>query len=381
VSLTGGVFLTLVGVLTGAAFVGLVVVWPSLAGRSAGRVAARAGMLVLVNGLVLLTAATQLNARFLFFADWTDLRGAISGSVIKTSLSRGGSAVRAAERPVGGTSATAVAVLPTLPPQSSHDPVLRFTVTGPLSGLTSTVVVRLPPGYTDPAQAATRYPVLETFQGYPGSPRQWVDTMRIGSVMGQAVAAHRMRAALVVSPQVEIPAGVDTECVNGAPGRPQLETWLAQDVPNWVARTFRVRTDRTSWATIGYSTGGWCAAMVAMLHPAQYGGAVVLGGYFRPQFGPSYEPYAPRSGLAERYDLVALTKRSPAPVALWLETSHSDAVSYATSSALLRVARSPLSLQAVVLRHAGHRVSLWQGLLPEALGWLGRSLGGFGPAA
>ena len=37
-------------------------------------------MLLTVNVLVLLTAATQLNAQFLFFADWTDLRGAFGGN-------------------------------------------------------------------------------------------------------------------------------------------------------------------------------------------------------------------------------------------------------------------------------------------------------------
>ena len=79
-SLTGSGFLFLVAALTVAAFVALVVVWPALAGHGPGTVAARVGMLLLVNVLVLLTAATQLNAAFLFFADWTDLRGALGGA-------------------------------------------------------------------------------------------------------------------------------------------------------------------------------------------------------------------------------------------------------------------------------------------------------------
>ena len=68
-SLTGSVFLGAIVVLTIAAFVFLVLRWPSLSGRRPGKVAARAGMLLTVNALVLLTAATQLNAQFLFFAD------------------------------------------------------------------------------------------------------------------------------------------------------------------------------------------------------------------------------------------------------------------------------------------------------------------------
>jgi len=53
--------------------------------------------------------------------------------------------------------------------------------------------------------------------------------------------------------------------------------------------------------------------MVAMLHPAQYAAAIVMGGYFRPEFGPYYRPYPSSSALARRYDLVALSKNRPPP--------------------------------------------------------------------
>src|SRR6185436_8715406 len=223
------------------------------------------------------------------------------------------------------------------------------------------------------------YPVIEAFQGYPGSPMTWPKTMNLGGVISGQVAARRMRAALIVAPQVEMPAGVDTECVNGTPGNPQLETWLARDVPDWVARNLRVATDRASWASIGFSAGGWCAAMVTMLHPAQYSAAIVLGGYFRPEFGAFYQPYPPGSALAKRYDLVALAKRARTPVAIWLETSHADAVSYSSSAAFLKASRAPTAVDAIVLQHAGHRLSLWRGLLPNSLTWLGGNIPGFSP--
>jgi len=74
-SLTGPIFLGAVVVFTVAAFVVLIIQWPSLAGRRPTKIAARAGMLLVVNALVLLTAATQLNAQFLFFADALDVVG------------------------------------------------------------------------------------------------------------------------------------------------------------------------------------------------------------------------------------------------------------------------------------------------------------------
>ena len=377
-SLTGPVFLGVVVVVTLAAFVALVLLWPSLAGRGPGKIGARAGMLLGVNVLVLLTAATQFNAQFLFFADWTDLRGALGGATSSTALSRGATASHAASRKVSGLAATAGTSLPGIPMgRMSPSGVISYTLKGPLSGITGKVVVQLPPGYTNPGNAGLRYPVMETFQGYPSTPEQWIGTMGLGDVVAQEVAAKRMRPVLVVSPELEIPVGVDTECVNGTGGNPQVETWVARDVPNWVAQTFRVQTDRASWAAIGLSAGGWCAAMVAMLHPAQYAAAIVMGGYFRPEFGPFYGPYPPGSQLAARYDLVALAKRAPPPVALWLETSHTDAVSYNSSAALLRAAKPPLAVNAMVLQHAGHRVSLWQSILPGSLAWLGANVPGF----
>jgi len=104
-----------------------------------------------------------------------------------------------------------------------------------------------------------------------------------------------------------------------------------------------------------------------MLHPAQYSATIVMGGYFRPDFGPSYEAHPPGSTLAAHYDLVALARRKPPPVAIWLETSHADALSYVSSVAFLRAAKPPLAVDATVLQHAGHRISLWQGLLPSSL--------------
>jgi Putative esterase len=377
-SLTGPVFLDAIAVLTVAAFVVLVLLWPSLSGRRPGQIAARAGMLLTVNALVLLTAATQLNAQFLFFADWTDLRGAFSGVLTATTLNRGTTAFQTTSRRVSGTAATAGRTLPPLPAGlMSPSGVISYTVKGPLSGLVGTVVVQLPPGYTDPGNASVRYPVMEAFPGYPGNSMQWIVSMNLGGVVAQQAAAKRMRPALVVSPQVEIPAGVDTECVNGSAGNPQLETWLAQDVPNWVTHTFRVQTNRASWAAIGLSAGGWCAAMVAMLHPAQYAAAIVMGGYFSPEFGAFYYPYPTHGRLAARYDLVSLSRRNPPPVAIWLEASHADPVSYDSTAAFLKAAKPSLAVDATVLQNAGHRISLWQGLLPGSLTWLGANVSGF----
>ena len=369
----------MVGVLavTVAAFLAMVVFWNTFAGRSPGRVGARVGMLLLVNALVLLTAGVRLNDQYLFFASWADLHGALTGTVTQTRLAKGVAPATAGRQVVRGQSAPVASHVRPLPRGAFDSTGFgSFTVHGRASGITSTVVVQLPPGYLARANAHRTYPVLEAFSGYPGAPDQWIRTMNLPGAVAQQVALGHMRSALIVEPQQWVPPGVDTECTNGSPGNPQAETWIAVDVPNWIAHHFRVNAARSSWAAIGLSAGGFCAAVAGMLHPAQFGGVINMGGYYRPELSPFYQPYPPHSPLAARYDLVALAKRPPA-LAIWMETSHTDVVSYHSSSAFLRDARPPLSIRAVVLRNAGHRISLWQALLPESLQWLGSALPGF----
>ena len=380
-SLTGSVFLDGVILVTVVVFLAVVALWPRLTGPTGWHVLGRVGALGVVNVLVLLTAATQLNAAYLFYSGWGDLRGALTGHVVETSLHRGGAEQSAADLAVHGHAAAVATHVTALAKPVGPTGLVAYTVHGELSGLTGTVLVQLPPGYTSPAAAGQRYPVLEAFHGYPSTPSNWIKVFHLDQFVDHAVAQHQLRAPLLVMPQIEIPRGVDTEGVNGQPGQPQVETWLDHDVPAWLGQHFRVEPNRDGWATIGYSAGGFDAAMSTLLHPAQYGVGIVLGGYFRPDFGPFYQPFAENSALGRHYDLPRQVTRRPPPVALWMETSHADVLSYSSSARFLHAVRPPLAVHAVVLRNAGHRDSVWIALLPEALRWLGQAVHGFAPSA
>jgi S-formylglutathione hydrolase FrmB len=374
-SLTGPYFLALTVSAVIGLFLVLICSWTRWSGRTVRAILGRAGMLAGVNVMVLLAAAVTLNDQFVFFADWTDLSGAvgIADTPADGINHSGGDAHKAIDQPSngGGTRPNPPQVNPAQIPRGARR--VRFTVAGPVSGITARVDVYLPVGYTDPAQRTRRYPVLQTFPGYPGSP--FVPVAAIDA----AVAAHLMTAPIVIASVAEIPAGRDTECVDGTPRDPKVETWLTRDVPDWAQRTLRVNTDRGSWATLGVSAGGWCAAMATMLHPDRYAAAVVLGGYFRPDFGTLYAPFTPNSPQGRRYDLVALAAQHPPAVALWVQTSQADRLSYPTSSQLLAGARAPLSVQSLVMAHAGHRVDVWLPLIPQTLAWLATTLPGFNP--
>ncbi len=379
-ALTGTALLVLVCILGLASFVAVVRLWPRVAGRGWIPLTGRVGMLVCVNVSILLIVAVTMNDQYQFFADWTDLAGALGTTPTTLASQHGGSVADAASGGTGGV-VNAAPALPPLPPGARRgDRRLVYHVKGALSGIDARVEVQLPATYQDHSNLATLYPVMETFAGYPGGPGSWMGAMDLPTNLADSVSAGTIADALIVVPQVEMPPGKDSECVNGAPGMPQMETWLTEDIPNWVMSTFRARPERAAWVAMGYSAGGWCAAMAAMLHPDRFGAGVVLGGYFTPLFSQNYRPYAARSQLAHRYDLLAMMRKTPPRVALWVETSHSDPLSYATTSTLLKTARSPMSVTSLVLTHAGHRLDLWRGLLPRVLSWLGASVPGFSPA-
>jgi pimeloyl-ACP methyl ester carboxylesterase len=375
-SLTGPVFLDGIIVLTIVVFVAVVLVWPRLTKRTPWHVGGRVGALLAVNVLVLLTAATQMNASYLFFSNWSDLSGALSGHIAHSAQSRGGNPRRAPELPVRGAAAPVAARPPAVTQPVSSNGTVTYTVHGRRSGLTGKILVRLPAGYRT-SSPRERYPVLEAFHGYPGDPLSLVDVYDVPGFVDHLVQEHRMRDPLIVMPQIEIPNGVDTEGVNGPAGDPQVETWLTRDVPAWVGQHFKVIPNRDAWATIGLSAGGWIAAMAAVLHPAQYGAAIVLGGYFRPDFGSRYRPFSPTSPQGQRYDLVRQVTRHAPPVSVWVETSRADKLSYSTSSAFLQAARPPLAVHADVLKDAGHRASVWISQEQAALRWLGTDIRGF----
>jgi S-formylglutathione hydrolase FrmB len=368
-TLTGPLLLILLAVLAVAGFVAVVMGWPRTRRRSHGMLVRGAQVLGIVLVVVVLLGAL-LNDRYVFYPRWSDLFGAGTPA---TPSHQGGSIQDVATAPTPGPGLAATVSPATLPPLP--DPGARmqkYSVTDPASGKRVPVLVYLPKGY-DPASSQT-YPVIEGLHGYPGIPQSF-KVLNFLSTADQLTAQHRLAPTIFVIPMIDTPMKLDTECVNGGPGQPQVESWLASVVPTWTVQHFRVQTARTSWATVGYSYGGWCAAALAMRHPDVYGGAVVFEGYFRPEFSPGYDPLSPdaKSG----FDLVRMAQTAPPPIAMWVMTSREDSESYGTTGPFLTAATSPLDVTSVVVPQGGHSNLVFGRYVSPAFAWLGQTLPGF----
>lgn len=343
--------------------------WPRRRGRSA-RLVIRALQVLLLNAVVVTLALAVLNDQYVFYATWADLFGARSPQVLSH---HGGTVREALTAPVHGPGLSKKPALHAdyaLPQPGSR--LQTYSVVDPTAGTRAPVLVYLPVGYNP--RSNRRYPVILGLHGFPATPRSFVDHNFL-STATRLTAEHKLAPTIFVIPQIDVPAEVDTECVNGPVGQPQADTWLTQVVPAWAVTHLHVRTDRSSWATLGYSYGAWCSAVLGMRHPDIFGAAIAMEGYFHAEFEPSYRPFT--AAQLRAYDLSRMAANDPPPLAMWILASRQDHRSYPSTATFLRAARRPLAVTSVILADGGHRPSVYEPYSGAALTWLGRTLPGF----
>ncbi len=262
--------------------------------------------------------------------------------------------------------------------------LFQTTITGARSHLVRDVYVYLPPQYFQKRYAHYRFPVIELLQGAPGDPQAWVDVMGVIPTFLNLLEAHPSDAAVLVMPDTDGGLQYSLQCLND-PGGIQDMTFVARDVPAYIARVVRVLPPGKSWGVAGYSEGGYCAANIALQFPQQYGAAGVMSGYFAPDKSqvpagnkPGGRPvsvnvFAGHPALRLRNTPMAYVTRVPVNdivPAFWLAAGASargDVVAALQFRALLltRVADVPF-----VTVPGGHQGSVWRAALGPMLSWM-----------
>jgi len=246
---------------------------------------------------------------------------------------------------------------------------------GRLSGYSRRGLVYLPPQYSQAQYARVRFPVVELFHGTPGSPLAWDTALHIGQVMDLLLARHLIGPMVLVMPSIN-GAGHDyQDCVNG-PGVRDM-TYLTRDVRADMLAHYRVSTDPFEWGLGGYSSGGYCAANLAMQNRDSYGAAAIIEGYFRAADGPAGAALGYDHSLEVANSPLYLAERltpdsGPIP-AVWVAagTGTSDyQPATVFTAALDRIQQVPF----IRLNDARDRATAWSAVLPSALTWLWQQL-------
>ena len=109
--------------------------------------------------------------------------------------------------------------------------------------------------------------------------------LRIDQVANALLARHLIGPMVLVMPAINGPGHDYQDCVNGPAVND--DTYLTKDVRTDVFAHYRVSQDPYEWGLAGYSSGGYCAANLALRHRGSFGAAAVIDGYFRAADGPA----------------------------------------------------------------------------------------------
>lgn len=320
--------------------------------RGLGAWPGRLSLIVVCQLTAILAVGIGVNDHFQFFASWGDLSGQNGTDVLIVRQNNG-------DRPLPRSLSSRLRN--DFRPSGAKN-VLEATVVGAGSGIRSQVWVWLPPEYR--RQPQRRFPVVELFTGFPGTPGAWFHVLQGPERLRQAIEKGAAQPYILVAPTITVRSGRNTECVN-VPHGPQVATWLSEDIRRVVLENFRALPDRDAWATMGYSTGGYCAAKLPMQYPRLFRAGVSLAGYF----SPSVRALAKLPGE----DLPGLMRRPP-PVDLLLAASKQDPGTTAALEGMVKVARSPTLFYTYVVPRGGHNTGVWSAMLPKCFQWLSTRL-------
>ena len=305
-------------------------------------------LLVMLLGIGL--AADMVNRNFDFYSSFGDLFGHVSAT---------GPAVALPVQDFGT--------------QNRASRVVRVQLAGARSHLNRYALVYLPAAYFQRSQARRRFPVSELFHGYPGNPVNWFNGLHVARVLDAEIADGQMPPLIAVAP-TDNDVGRDSECVNAVRGE-QDDTYLGVEVPALIQRDFRTLREPHSWATIGYSTGGFCAVNIALHHPSLYGAAASLSGYFTPLVNRDTGDLYLRDVAARLFNTpVWVVRHERVDLPLYLVASLGDPSAVRAMQDMRQVAGHRMPVVTVTLPSGGHNFHVWYAASLTAIPWLAAHL-------
>lgn len=318
----------------------------------------RVGLLLCSELCALLAMLTVANAYFDFYHSWADLTGGVSG----TATGPG---------PSGAAEVTAVRdpfiTAHRLP--STAGGLQSIVIHGHRSGISTPAYVYLPPQYA--SEPNRRFPVTVALTGYPGNAQNLITRMQLPQLASGEIVAARIQPMIFVMLRPMLTPPRDTECTD-VPHGPQAETFFAQDLPVAIGSAYRTAAAPGGWGLLGDSTGGYCAAKLAMRHSDRFSAAVSLSGYFHAlndlTTGDLYG--GSKTYRAENDLFWRLGHLPPPPIRILVTSSRRGERDYPQIQRFIALARAPMEVDSLILPSGGHHFSVWRSELPSALRWL-----------
>lgn len=249
--------------------------------------------------------------------------------------------------------------------------LLSIDLPGQKSHIDRRGLVYLPPQYGLRQYRTVRFPVVELMHGTPGSPRSWTAEFDIAHTIDTLLAKRAIGPMVFVMPDVTAGRS-QQECLDY--GRVRDDTYVSHDVVVDVQRRFRVTHDRSQWAAVGYSSGGYCAANLALRHRHDYGAVASMDGYYWPGDGPAIKRLAGDPVSQRNNDPLAIADglssgTVPMPQ-FWISagTASRDDISGARTFAAALSRLEGVTL--VAQPGANHNFYAWRDQIQQGLRWV-----------
>ncbi len=140
--------------------------------------------------------------------------------------------------------------------------------------------VYLPPGYNDPAQRETRYPVIYFLHGATGNENS--DAAGVAGLVARFIAEKKIPPVICVFPN-----GGPRSGYRDHPGSKQMvETMIIQELLPRIDRELRTQPTREARSIFGFSMGGAGAVRFALTYPDLFSAAGAWAGAFRYRTNP-----------------------------------------------------------------------------------------------
>ena len=344
--------------LTVAALLLTVVFWHKFAIHNWKTITARFSTIFLIQALALTSMGISINRSGEFYSSWSDLFGA-QGQYQKIALSPNALSqisakeILSADQTKGGSL------------------IFRKVIKGASSGIANVVYVVASPKVAKSLQSSAHsignsYQVVELFPGTPGVPQTWIGTLDGITTMEDLENNGKIPPTIAVIPAINVQPGHDTECLDFTFGA-HVESWVTRDMKTFM-QTF-MGIDNRLWSSFGYSTGGWCAAEVAVLHQDQYSQGVSLAGYFKPLLSIGLSKRE-KSYLTSKYDLISHLKRGPRNTKMMIIASVKDRFANSAAQKFMQRANALIPIKYIPIPSGGHNIKVWKPFIASGFLWI-----------
>jgi S-formylglutathione hydrolase FrmB len=357
-SITSPVLLWLVAALAVIVPVALIALW-GRGPRNVGDRLLRLVGVVLCQVLAVGAVGLYANNQYGFYTSW--------GEVVGESDAGGGAIDLTGLVPGDGSQGTVKTITVKVPgakgPGAARLPVL----------------VWLPKQYDELRNRLTRFPTVMVLPGQPSTPQATFNGFAFAAQATRAIDSGKVRPFIAVFPPLMIAPPRDTECTD-VPGGPQAETWLASSVRQQVVKRFRSDPSGAKWSSLGFSTGGFCAAKLLLRNRTEFSAAVSIAGYFDAETDSTTgDLFGGNRQLRNENAPIWLIKQPPQrQTNLLIVASKTDTDSwkpgatYADTSQMVTQSAGIPGVATLLLAGGGHNYATYKPTLPQSLAWLGQ---------